>query len=57
MELPWTRHYPAGMRWDAELPCHAVPKLLHDAVARWPGKPALEFMGQARGFAWILGGE
>jgi len=46
MNTPWTRNYPAGMAWDAELPLRPVPALLHDAVARWPDKPALEFMGQ-----------
>jgi long-chain acyl-CoA synthetase len=46
MNTPWTRNYPAGMAWDAELPLMPVPALLHEAVARWPDKPALEFMGQ-----------
>ena len=46
MNTPWTRNYPAGMKWDAELPLIPVPALLHEAVARWPDRPALEFMGQ-----------
>jgi long-chain acyl-CoA synthetase len=45
MNTPWTRNYPAGMAWDAALPLMPVPALLHDAVARWPDRPALEFMG------------
>jgi len=43
---PWTKSYPAGMRWDAELPIMPVQQLLDDAVARWPERPAIEFMGQ-----------
>ena len=43
---PWTRNYPAGMRWDAELPLMPVPQMLDEAVARWPEHPAIEFMGR-----------
>ncbi len=43
---PWTKSYPAGMRWDAELPILPVQQLLDDAVARWPERPAIEFMGE-----------
>lgn len=43
---PWIQHYPAGMHWDAPLPARPVPQLLHDAVRRWPERPALEFMGE-----------
>ncbi len=45
-EPPWIASYPPGVRWDAPLPTHAVAKLLDDAVARWPGQPAIEFMGR-----------
>ena len=45
-EHPWISSYPDGVRWDAELPLMPVPALLHEAVARWPDRPALEFMGQ-----------
>ncbi|MEO7128410.1 MAG: AMP-binding protein, partial [Rhodoferax sp.] len=45
-DTPWTKSYPAGMRWDAELPITPVQQLLDDAVARWPARPAIEFMGQ-----------
>lgn len=47
LSKPWTRHYPAGMRWDAPLPAAPVPSLLHEAVRRWPDRPALEFMGES----------
>jgi long-chain acyl-CoA synthetase len=45
-EFPWTRSYPAGVRWDAELPLMPVQQILDDAVARWPERPALDFMGR-----------
>ena len=44
-DLPWTKTYPAGVRWDAELPLMPVQQILDDAVARWPERPALDFMG------------
>ena len=33
---PWTRNYPPGMRWDADLPVKPVQQMLDEAVARWP---------------------
>jgi long-chain acyl-CoA synthetase len=45
-ELPWIQSYPAGVRWDAELPLMPVQQMLDDAVARWPDRPALDFMGR-----------
>ena len=44
---PWTDHYPPGMRWDCELALKPVTRFLDDAVARWPERTALEFMGRA----------
>ncbi|MGJ7511096.1 long-chain-fatty-acid--CoA ligase [Variovorax sp. GT1P44] len=43
---PWTKSYPSGMRWDAELPTRPVQQILDEAVAQWPDRPAIEFMGQ-----------
>ncbi len=43
---PWIRNYPAGMRWDAALPITPVQQVLDDTVARWPDRPAVEFMGE-----------
>ncbi|CAN5423049.1 long-chain fatty acid--CoA ligase [soil metagenome] len=43
---PWIKSYPEGMRWDAELPLMPVQQLLDDAVAQWPERPAIEFMGK-----------
>ena len=43
---PWTSSYPAGVRWDAPLPVSPVQQLLDDAVAAWPDRPFLDFMGK-----------
>ena len=32
VDFPWTQSYPAGVRWDAELPLMPVQKILDDAV-------------------------
>ncbi|MES2105247.1 MAG: long-chain fatty acid--CoA ligase [Pseudomonadota bacterium] len=45
-EFPWIKSYPAGVRWDAELPTMPVPALLDDAAAKWPEHSALDFMGK-----------
>lgn len=45
-EIRWKQSYPAGVRWDAELPLMPVHQILDDAVARWPERPALDFMGR-----------
>ena len=49
-EYPWIKSYPAGVRWNAELPLMPVQQLLDDAVKRWPDQPALEFMGRVLGY-------
>ncbi|RZL88524.1 MAG: long-chain fatty acid--CoA ligase, partial [Variovorax sp.] len=43
---PWTSSYPAGVRWDAPLPVSPVQQLLDNAVATWPDRPFLDFMGK-----------
>ena len=45
-DTPWTRTYPAGLHWDAEIPLRAVDLILDDAVARWPDRAAIDFMGR-----------
>ena len=45
-DFPWTRSYPAGVHWDAELPLMPVHQILDEAVARWPQRPVLDFMGR-----------
>ena len=43
---PWTASYPAGLRWDSDIPRGAVGQILDDAVARFADRPALDFMGR-----------
>lgn len=45
-EHPWIKSYPAGVRWDAELPTMPVPQLLSDAVAKWGTQCAIDFLGK-----------
>lgn len=44
--FPWIKSYPAGVRWDAELPIMPVQSILDRAVEDWPDNPALDFMGR-----------
>ena len=44
--FPWIKSYPAGVRWDAELPTMPVQQILDETAANWPDKPALDFMGK-----------
>src|SRR6202165_651489 len=54
-DTPWTRSYPAGVRWDAPIPTLPVHAILDEAVQRWPDNPALYFM--VRGFSYRELGE
>ena len=45
-DMPWIKSYPAGVRWDAEIVSMPVQKILDDTIAKWPDRPALEFMGK-----------
>ncbi|MFO1273967.1 MAG: long-chain fatty acid--CoA ligase [Rubrivivax sp.] len=51
--MPWTASYPAGMRWDAEIPVGPVHRLLDDAAERWPARAAIDFMGREISFAGL----
>ena len=44
--LPWTASYPEGLRWDSDIAHGPVSQILDDAVARFPERPALDFMGR-----------
>ena len=50
-DYPWIHSYPAGVRWDADLPLMPVPQLLDDAARRWPDQPAIEFAGRILSYA------
>ena len=45
-ELPWIKSYPAGVRWNAELPTTPLQEILEELAKKWADKPALEFMGR-----------
>ena len=43
---PWRKNYPEGVRWDAEIRTCALETILQRSVDRWPGHPAIHFMGR-----------
>ena len=44
--MPWIKSYPEGVRWDVEIVPGAVQSILDNAVANWPDRPAIDFMGK-----------
>jgi long-chain acyl-CoA synthetase len=44
-DMPWINSYPAGVRWDIEITPRPVQRILDDSVAKWPDRPAIDFMG------------
>jgi long-chain acyl-CoA synthetase len=49
--MPWTKSYPAGVRWDAPLPAAHLSSVLARAAARWPDHPAIHFMGRRTSYS------
>src|SRR6201984_1499981 len=45
-DKPWINSYPPGVLWDAEIVPRPVQSILDDAVAKWPDRPAIDFMGK-----------
>jgi len=45
-DKPWIASYPAGVRWDIEIVPAPLQQILADTAAKWPDRPALEFMGR-----------
>jgi long-chain acyl-CoA synthetase len=45
-DMPWLASYPDGIRWDLEIEAAPAQRILDDAAAKWPQRPALEFMGK-----------
>ncbi|WP_376087572.1 long-chain fatty acid--CoA ligase [Roseomonas sp. CCTCC AB2023176] len=43
---PPARAYPAGVRWDMDLPPETLPEVMADAVRRFGPRPALDFFGR-----------
>jgi len=44
--MPWTNSYPAGVRWDREITPAPLQTILDNTVAKWPDRPAIDFMGK-----------
>ncbi|MCC8961403.1 long-chain fatty acid--CoA ligase [Bradyrhizobium sp. Pear76] len=45
-DMPWIRSYPDGVRWDIDIAPGPVQRILDEAVAKWPMRPAIDFMGK-----------
>lgn len=45
-EHPWLKSYPSGVDWHAPIETYPVDRILDDAVARWSGQAATDFMGK-----------
>jgi long-chain acyl-CoA synthetase len=45
-DKPWINAYPPGVLWDAEIVPGPVQGILDDAAAKWPDRPAIDFMGK-----------
>ncbi|NEU98656.1 AMP-binding protein, partial [Bradyrhizobium uaiense] len=45
-DMPWIRSYPDGVRWDIDIATGPVQRILDEAVAKWPMRPAIDFMGK-----------
>src|SRR6201981_2007344 len=45
-DKPWINSYPPGVRWDAEIVPRTRQSIRDDAVAKWPDRPAIDFMGK-----------
>jgi long-chain acyl-CoA synthetase len=50
-DMPWIKSYPAGVRWDIDIVPTPVYQLLDDSAAKWPDRPALNFMGKRLTYA------
>jgi long-chain acyl-CoA synthetase len=43
---PWEAHYPSGLSWDFEFEPKPLFTMLDDAVARYPERQCLDFLGR-----------
>ena len=48
---PWVKSYPPGVRWDAPIEVSSVQQILETAAARFPDRPALQFMDRRIAYA------
>ena len=51
--MPWLRAYPAGIAWDMPLPPMTMVDIFEAAVARFAGRPCLDFMGRRWTYAEV----
>jgi long-chain acyl-CoA synthetase len=49
--MPWIASYPDGVRWDIDVEPRPVQAILAATAAKWPDKPALQFMGRRISYA------
>jgi long-chain acyl-CoA synthetase len=51
--FPWETHYPAGLAWDLDLAPRPLFGLLDEAVAAWPNRRCLDFLGRKSSYKEI----
>jgi long-chain acyl-CoA synthetase len=44
--FPWEAHYPEGLAWDLDVAPRPLFTVLDDAVAAWPNRRCLDFLGR-----------
>ena len=49
--LPWAAQYPRDVNWLLDIPVRPVYALLDDAVAAFPERPFLDFLGRRQSYA------
>ena len=54
-EHKWLEHYPDGVDWNAPIPAKPLYVLMDDAVARFPQRPCLDFLGRIYTYAELDG--
>ncbi len=51
--MQWTKNYPPGIRWDADLTVKPLHALIDDAVSQFGGNRAVDFLGKVYTYAEI----
>jgi long-chain acyl-CoA synthetase len=51
INYPWLKSYPAGVRWDADIPIHPLFVLLDVAEDKYAHSVAIDFMGRTTTYA------
>ncbi len=54
-ERPWIASYPNGVSTDPEIDATSVDQIVRDAARRFPGNPAVEFIGRRLTYAELDG--